>query len=186
MLSLILLLFGIAAWVGIVAQTTSWIMRPFDQISKKSGGSKTFTTTDFFGLVLIIQIPLALVRLWYPGDFGPTFVLNSIGVGTAVAIWCVGVILLSRARVRGNWRRLLFTAVVLPFAIYGSLFFATVLVFGLGRILSPDLSFSFASFMWSSTAAVGTFAGLFACAKATRWIVAEPQVMESDVDDRDE
>ncbi|MCA9246028.1 MAG: hypothetical protein KDA42_02905 [Planctomycetales bacterium] len=168
---LMLILIGLIAWVLIVAFATRWIMRPLEFAMWPNGVRATFTLIDFFGLVLVVQIPLALVRFCYPGDFAPTTVLNTIGVGTALAIWFVGIVLLSRAHVRQSWHRLLFTAVLLPFTIYGSLLFATSFVWTVVVLLGPGPGPSPADWSIGAGLALGSLAGLLACGWATRWIV---------------
>ena len=172
---LILVLIGIIAWVATVGCCTTWIMRPLDRAGKRYWGRATFTTIDFFGLVFVVQIPLALVRVCYPGDFRANVVLNTIGIGTALAIWLVGVIMLGRARVRNNPLRLLFTTFILPFTVYGSLLFATTLVWGIGLLLSQRQAFAPSEIAMGVGLASGTFAGLLFCGWTTRRMVAGAQ-----------
>ncbi|MEX2121090.1 MAG: hypothetical protein WD847_15975 [Pirellulales bacterium] len=107
-----------------------WILHPLYRAANQRRLPTQFTLFDFLCLILLIQVPLAVIH-WpdWPADTTlPRVVLSVFACGLSGAVWLAGVTRLSLAGVRNTWHRITFLALVLPLASFGSLAAAIIAV----------------------------------------------------------
>ncbi len=108
-------LFGAVMFPVIIGHA---ILKPMQQAAKRARSRTQFMLTDFIWLFVQLQICLAAVVAYVPEEM--TFYLSvllgylALAVGT---MWYGAVRYLSRAGIRGVWRRAAFILIVLPMVV---------------------------------------------------------------------
>lgn len=138
------ILFGLSI-VGTVffvpIATGIWILRPLDLAAKFKRKPTRFTILDFFGLVFLVQIPMALVHATLSRDDETLlyWVFMVLGWIASVAVWAMAVKTFSNAGIEAVWTRAALVFFVLPMAYMGT-FAVVVIAFlmaGFARSSSP-------------------------------------------------
>ena len=162
-------------WFLLVIALGRWTLRPVDLAARRSRAPLRFSVADFLSLVIVVQIPLAGVRILETANgearitsivlYVPAFVF-------ALVVWFMGVKAVSRAQIDYGLFRVLFVAFVLPMTFYGVIPFATLAALAIqALVIEPQiLRHAFPKF-FVLEAARG--AGLAASATITRKIVAD-------------
>ena len=153
-----------------------WIVGPMDRAVRNVGATRQFFVIDLFGLAVLLQVatvPSAWLRETTAGD---EFVITLAVLcwGASALLWWFAVDALSRAGVRHNGKRLVFTLLVLP----GTQICVPGAVAG-------NLALSFQGKLWLGALPlvvllVGTFnLGLlllaYAGRRVTLWVLANPE-----------
>lgn len=121
MLFLILCPFGGAIMTGV------WILRPIDKSAKRFRRPTRFTILDFFGLVFLVQLPMALTLGLVPRREPAIFwAFLIVGWAVSTAVWATAVKTFSNAGIEDVWDRAILVFYVLPMAYFGT--FAVVII----------------------------------------------------------
>ncbi|MBI81783.1 MAG: hypothetical protein CMJ81_01175 [Planctomycetaceae bacterium] len=119
-----LILIGLAT---IPVTMGAWILRPLDRAAKNRKHPTRFTMLDFFGLVFLAQIPLAVIHsLVFDGNGWLVWFFDVLAWIGSLVIWWFGVKTFSNAGIRSTWIRAGLVFLALPMAFYGS--FAVVVI----------------------------------------------------------
>ena len=115
------LTFPLALMVG------AWILWPLDRAARHRRARVQFTVIDFFGLVFLLQLPMALIRTAFQTDqpYDETreteFLIYGMAWLATAMVWGKCVQIFSRAGVTNSTDRGLTVFLVLPMAFIGTL-----------------------------------------------------------------
>jgi hypothetical protein len=131
-------------WMAVVVATvilsplilSAWVLRPLDRMARRKKVRFQFMLVDFFSLVLLIQIPLAVrAAMAKDSPFGPavefSWIVTGIFCFVSALIWWTGVRTFGQAGIQGPRARAILGLLVLSLSYFGSLF-AVRLIFSLG------------------------------------------------------
>jgi hypothetical protein len=108
-------------YVGSAALLAWWMLEPINRVAGQLQFSTRFVLTDFLGLMVLLQVPLAIVGRAIESavvrDNAPYWVLLSASVLLVVILWVAGVSVVSRAGIVQLWRRLCVIVLLVPGAL---------------------------------------------------------------------
>lgn len=176
----VLSLAGLAGFVWLQIVVGIWVFRPVDRAAKDREHPTQFTIIDFFCLIFIIQMSMAVIH-WQFGlgkdavmDF--VYVFDLFAWFACTALWMKSVQLMSRAGIERPRDRVFFLAFVIPGTLVSSMGLPVTLLFILGIVLGdPDIEAYFDLLGLLIAFCIMPLV-LYVSAKATRRIVsaAEP------------
>ncbi len=104
-----------------------WILRPLDLAAKRFRHLTRFTIIDFFGLIFLVQAPMALTHALIPRSEGPAFwTMMILGWLISAAVWYAAVKTFSNAGISNVWERAILVYFALPVAYFVT--FAIVII----------------------------------------------------------
>ena len=102
----------------------AWILWPLDAVATRQRHRVQFTVIDFFGLVFLLQLPMALINLGTPSsmeyNMDGRLLLYILGWIATALVWWRSVVVFSRAGVTQTKDRALTVFLVLPMAYLGT------------------------------------------------------------------
>ena len=114
----LMLLVMAALYIGAAAWLAWWILEPINRVAGTLQFSTRFMLTDLIGLMIMLQIPLAIVgRAVETGreqNGSPYWVLVAIFVVLALVLWAAAVSVVSRAGITRLTRRLVVIVLLVP------------------------------------------------------------------------
>jgi hypothetical protein len=161
-------------YVGSFCAVGWWILMPIDRAAKARNAPARFLIADFLCLFVIIQLPLAAVhQLAGEGEESLFWAFTALTWIIAPVIWLVCTRSLSRAGIRGGWRRMVFVGFIVPIAYYGLVLFVLLSVYGVIRLFARrqpfDQPLMTPATHWFALIALG--AVLYASGLSSRWLV---------------
>jgi hypothetical protein len=146
----------------------AWILRPLDRAAKNRKHPTRFTMLDFFGLVFLAQIPLAVIHaLAFDGDASLVWFLDLLAWIGSLMIWWFGVKTFSNAGIRSTWIRAGLVFLALPMAFYGS--FAIVVI---ASLLWTPANLETEWVIIFIVLEIGLLAGIASSARYTRFAIS--------------
>jgi hypothetical protein len=113
-----------------------WTLEPINRVAGTLQFSTRFMLTDFIGLMILLQAPLAATgrAIDTSGriDSGPYWLLLALACLLVVILWMASVSVVSRAGITRIWRRLCVIVLLVP----GTLALIVAWPFGIGLILA--------------------------------------------------
>ena len=104
-----------------------WVLRPLDRSARYHKSKGRFMMVDFFGLVFLVQLPIALVTNMYSGSINKAMTLVYVVLPLVSAlVWWTAVTTFAKAGITNVRTRMLLVFVVLPIAYVGSLVLITL------------------------------------------------------------
>ncbi len=172
----VLSLGGLAGFVAMQIAVGIWVFRPVDQAAKDREHPTQFTIIDFFCLIFVIQVSMAVVH-WLLGsrrddEMAIVYIFDVFSWFACCTLWMKSVQLMSRAGIERPLHRVFFLAFIIPGTLVSSMGLPVVLLFILGIVFGdPDIE---AYFDLLGLLIVLCFMPpvLYVSAKSTRRIVA--------------
>jgi hypothetical protein len=155
-----MLLVVAALYIGAAAWLAWWMLEPINRVAGQLQLSTRFMLTDVIGLMIMRQIPLAIVgRAVESGreqNGSPYWVLVAIFVVLALVLWAAAVSVVSRAGITRLTRRLVVIVLLVPGTLGVMMALPLCLAaFAAGTPLNHDD-------IWLQAAAIVGLLGLFA------------------------
>ena len=95
-----------------------WLLEPINRVAGQLQFSTRFVLTDFLGLMIMIQAPLAVVGRAIdsaPGrDNAPYWLILTIAIFLVFILWAAAVSVVSRAGITRIWQRLCVIVLLVP------------------------------------------------------------------------
>ncbi len=136
-LGLVISLLAVVACLAFPILAGAWILRPLDLAAKRYRRPTRFTILDFFGLIFLVQMPMALTHGLVPREEAAIFwIFLGLGWLVSVAVWGMAVKTFSNAGIENVWTRAMLVFFVLPMAYFGT--FAVVGVALVARFNPAD------------------------------------------------
>jgi len=148
-----------------------WLLEPMNRVAGQLQFSTRFVLTDFLGLMIMIQGPLAVVGRAMDStrgpDSAPYWLLLSITLFLVLILWAAAVSVVSRAGITRIWQRLCVIVLLVPGTLTIIIVWPLCLIFFIGFIASRMMLAEW-DFDWGP----GLFAlpALVAAALAIRWM----------------
>jgi hypothetical protein len=110
-----------ALYIGAAAWLAWWMLEPINRVAGALQFSTRFMLTDVIGLMIMLQVPLAIVgRAVETGrdqSSSPYWILVTVFVALALVLWAAAVSVVSRAGITRLTRRLVVIVVLVPGAL---------------------------------------------------------------------
>ena len=171
--------------------TLRCMLSPMVSATRDSRLPTQFSIADFFCLVLLLQVWMAAVYLFFRGidqDKFASVCCDAVGGAIFTMLWWTGVRTLSRAGVRTPWHRCAFLAFVVPssFAVaiatpfwltWLALFSITNLFREPPRPMGPpgQMDSTLLVWVWTVGGTLGLLGFVYGINRFTRWVVARAQ-----------
>ena len=167
---------AIAVSISLASLVGIWVFRPIDRAAKDREHPTQFTIADFFCLLFIIQLAMAVIH-WQFGlgeeaAMYYIYIFDAFAWFACGALWMKSVQLMSRAGIQKPLHRMLFLAFIIPATLVGALGTPALLIFTLIAIFAKPSSESFYNLPILLAVLCLMPPILYAAARSTRWIVA--------------
>src|SRR5437773_6709233 len=117
----LMLLVVAALYIGAAAWLAWWMLEPMNRVAGTLQFSTRFMLTDVIGLMIMLQVPLAIVgRAVESGreqNSSPYWVLVTVFAVLALVLWAASVSVVSRAGITRLTRRLVVILLLVPGAL---------------------------------------------------------------------
>ena len=115
-MAFLLLIFGVAV-VAFAAALAWWTLEPINRVAGQLRFATRFMLTDFLGLMILLQGPLAVIGRAIDSDSSESatyWLILTIILFLVVVLWMASVSVVSRAGITRLWRRLAVMVVCVP------------------------------------------------------------------------
>src|SRR4051812_45532552 len=107
-----------AIYVACSAWLAWWILEPINRVAGQLQLSTRFVLTDVLGLMVLLQLPLALlgraINTGRDRDHSPYWLLLAVGISLILVLWTAAVSVVSRAGITRLWQRLSVIVLLVP------------------------------------------------------------------------
>jgi hypothetical protein len=95
-----------------------WMLEPINRVAGQLQLSTRFVLTDVLGLMVLLQLPLALlgraINTGRERSSSPYWLLLAVGICLALVLWAASVSVVSRAGITRLWQRLCVIVLLVP------------------------------------------------------------------------